>query len=131
MTTQTVSTTFRPARLTYLALCLLLIACILIQVFLAGMGALVDARYFAVHKTFGDWFGLLLPMVAAALLGRFPRGVEPATVGLFLLYALQYVFFELGVSLSFLRAFHVVNALLIFWSAARLAQAARLGLQDR
>lgn len=112
------------ARWTYLVLCSLLVLCIVAQVFLAGMGALVNPSYFALHKFFGDWFGLLiLPMVVAALLGRVSRAITLATLGLFLLYTLQYVFFQLGGTIAFLRAFHVVNALVIFWSATRLAQA--------
>ncbi|THF67732.1 hypothetical protein E7T06_19735 [Deinococcus sp. Arct2-2] len=116
--------TFSGARWTYLVLCSLLVLCILAQVFLAGMGALVSPSFYGLHKTFGDWFGLLiLPMAIAAFVGRLPRSITLATVGLFGLYALQYVFFELGATASFLRAFHVVNALVIFWSATRLAQA--------
>lgn len=116
----------RPALLAYLALGGLLLACVVVQVFLAGLGALVDPKFFALHKAFGDWFGLLLvPMFVVALAGRFPRGVVLATLGAFLLYWLQYVFFRLGATVAFVRAFHVVNALAIFWTVTTLLGAVR------
>ena len=118
----------RPAvhipRLIYLGLCALLLVGILAQVFMAGLGVLVDPGYFALHKSFGHAFGpVIVLMLLCAVLGRLPRGVILATLGLLLLYGLQYVF--LGAPLPFLRPFHVVDALLLFWSAARLAQETR------
>lgn len=118
-----VSTFFRTLRVLYLVLCAALLACVLGQVFLAGLGVLVNPSYFALHTTFGHVFGpLILLMLVCALLGRLPRAMTLATLGLLLLYGLQYLFLGLGTSVPFLRAFHVVNALVIFWSAARLAQ---------
>ena len=118
----------RPAvhipRLIYLGLCALLLVGMLAQVFMAGLGVLVDPGYFALHQSFGHLFGpVIVLMLLCAVLGRLPRGVILATLGLFLLYGLQYVF--LGAPLPFLRPFHVVDALLLFWSAARLAQETR------
>ncbi|WP_424952700.1 DUF6220 domain-containing protein [Deinococcus sp.] len=118
--------TFRTPRVIYLGLCALLLVGILAQVFMAGLGVLVDPRYFALHQSFGHLFGpVIVLMLVYALSGRLPRQVVLATLGLLLLYGLQYVFLGLGAGLSFLRPFHVVDALLLFWSAARLAQDTR------
>ncbi|WP_425148617.1 DUF6220 domain-containing protein [Deinococcus sp.] len=115
---------FRTPRVLYLVLCVLLLVGLLAQVFMAGLGVLVDPGYFALHKSFGHAFGgPILLMLLCAVLGRLPRAMILATLGLLLLYGLQYVF--LGAPLPFLRALHVVNALALFWSAARLAQETR------
>ena len=48
---------FRTPRVIYLMFCALLLVGLLAQVFMAGLGVLVDPGYFALHKSFGHAFG--------------------------------------------------------------------------
>jgi mono/diheme cytochrome c family protein len=92
---------------------------VILQVFFAGLGVLVDPAYFGWHTTFAHVLEpLLLGMLLTGPFGRIGWGTFGLTVLLFVLFGLQYVFmygFE-GPA----RALHVVNALALFHLAVLL-----------
>ncbi|HET7168653.1 MAG TPA: DUF6220 domain-containing protein [Candidatus Limnocylindrales bacterium] len=101
----------------------LFVACVVIQVFLAGLGLFDDPRSFETHRQFGYLFGMLtLVLLALALAGRQSRRV----VGLSALLLLQFALQSLLVALrpSPLAALHPVNGFLILLVAIVVTRAA-------
>jgi mercuric ion transport protein len=96
---------------------LLFPACVVVQVFLAGLAIMVSGSFIAAHKTFGYviiWFPLILLLLA--LVGRLPRSISGLTALLAVLAFLQPVLIKVPNTLGFpvLSALHPVNALVVF-----------------
>jgi mercuric ion transport protein len=111
----------RRGRRAYILLAWTLLACILVQVFLAGLGTFVSGEHWASHRAFVHVFELV-PIVLFALsfparLRGFPRWLP---VVVFALIALQYATVEARPSV--LAALHPVNAVLMAWAAFRMAR---------
>ncbi|GAC1431589.1 MAG: hypothetical protein NVSMB65_05090 [Chloroflexota bacterium] len=116
----------RWARIGYLALAWLFVACVIVQAFLAGLSVFADPATWSTHRDFAYAFGFLtLFMLVLAVVGRYPRPLVGLTGLLLLLFALQSVFIALRASVPSLAALHVVNALAIFWLGLGLARRAR------
>lgn len=113
----------RAALRVFTALAVMFCSGVVAQVFLAGLGLLVDASYLAWHSTFVHLLeGLLLLMVVVGLLARAGGRALALTVGLYVLIAAQYAFIH-GLEGPF-RALHAVNALALFvvgWQVAKAA----------
>jgi hypothetical protein len=119
----------RPARAVYTALAWLFVAGVTVQVFLAGLGTLVDADRWSAHRALGMVLLLLpLAMLVAAIAGRMPRSIIAPTALAIGLIVLQPILIEIsaGSAVAFLRALHPVNAFAIFWLAVDLTRRARL-----
>ena len=99
-------------------------ACVVIQVFLAGLGVFADPRSFITHREFGYVFGLLtLALLVLALIGREPRRVTGLSALLLLLFALQSVFIALRTSSPEIAALHPLNGFLILFVAITVSRA--------
>lgn len=105
-------------RWSYLYATLLFVVCIIVQVFLAGAGILVNGSWLVLHTHFGyiiHFFPLviLLPLSIAAWL---PRSINWLTALLTILTFIQPLLITLSPKLNvpLLPALHPVNALLIF-----------------
>ncbi len=113
----------RWARTGYALLASAFLACVVVQVFFAGLGVFVAPENWAWHANFVHLFEWLLPfMILAAFLGRLPRALKWQPVGMLALIALQYTTANLG--RGFVAALHPVVALLIFWTAIVAAREA-------
>ncbi len=100
----------RLARIGYAVLSSLFVACVLVQVFFAGVGAF--GANWAWHLGFVHLFGHLpLLMIPAAFVGRLPYGLRLLPIGLLALIIVQYATASAVVPTA---ALHPVNALLIF-----------------
>ena len=99
----------RLARIGYAALSSVFVACALVQVFFAGMGAF--GADWSFHLSFAHFLGLPpLLMAPMAFIGRLSWGSRLLPLGLLVLIGLQYAFAEAAVPAA---ALHPVNALLI------------------
>jgi hypothetical protein len=98
----------RLARVGYAVLSSIFVACVLVQVFLAGMGAF--GADWALHLTFAHFLGLppllMTPMAFAGQLSLVPRLLP---LGLLVLIGAQYALANAAVPTA---ALHPVNALL-------------------
>ena len=94
-----------------------LLACVILEIALAGAGLLSDATYMEAHRTFVLLF-VMLPffIFVVALLGKDWLGAS-AGVGLFILTLVQYPLIE---ATGMVRSLHVLNALLIFTTCVLL-----------
>lgn len=108
------------ARRAYILLAWILLACILVQVFLAGLGTFVSGEHWASHRVFVHVFEivpvLLFALSFPARLRGLPRWLP---VVVFALIALQYATVEARPSV--VAALHPVNAMLMAWAALRMA----------
>lgn len=107
-------------RMIFLSGIWLFIACLLIQVFLAGMAVFMSRSWWAMHTMFAHIIGVLtLILLAVVFLGRFPKKVWKLTVLIVFLLLMQGMTIHLShiPNLSLTAAFHPVNALLLFWVA--------------
>ena len=99
----------------------LYVACITVQVFLAGLSVFDDATRWADHKSFGQMIGTLpILLVIFALIGRVPVLTIALSVAVFFLYGLQYAF--ANADSGSVAALHAVNALVMFWLTMLIAQ---------
>lgn len=116
----------RYARLAYRGMIWLFVACVVVQVFLAGLGVFAGEDNFELHRNFGytfGWLALLLPLIAIA--GRLGRRVIAMSFGITVLFILQSVLVALRTDTPYLAALHPVNALAIFWLSLSLARGSR------
>jgi hypothetical protein len=96
---------------------LLFPACVVVQVFLAGLAIMVSGSFIGAHKSFGYviiWFPLILLLLA--LVGRLPRSISGLTALLAVLAFLQPLLIKVpnALGLPILSALHPVNALVVF-----------------
>jgi Family of unknown function (DUF6220) len=102
--------------------------CIVVQVFLAGLGVFDGAAAFVTHRNFGYVFGwLTLVMVAISIVGRLPRRL----IGLSLLalaqFALQSVLILFRDDQPAVAALHPVNGVLLLVVAIAIGRIAWAG----
>jgi hypothetical protein len=120
----------RLARVGYTVLSSIFVACVLVQVFFAGMGAF--GADWSLHLTFAHYLGLPpLLMAPTAFAGRMSWGLRLLPLGLLVLIGVQYAFADAAVPVA---ALHPVNALLILCLSlltARWAWAAVAGRRKR
>jgi hypothetical protein len=125
-----------PARLLlHLVTTTVLVVCVVVQVFLAGLGVFDDPATFLSHASFGYVIeGLTLVVLVTALLARAGRRQVGLAVLSFLLLLLQSVFVVLRETMPAVAALHPVNGFLVLlvsivmaraaWAAVRAATAA-------
>jgi uncharacterized protein DUF6220 len=126
------------ARVVYLLAAWLFVICVLVQLFLAGLGVFAGAQNFVAHREFAYLFGWLsVVMVVAGLVGRMPRRMILLALLLVGLMALQSVFIAFRTERPEIAALHPVNGALILllglWLAlrARAFAPAPLGTAER
>ena len=108
----------RLARIGYVLLSSVFVACVLVQVFFAGMGAF--GADWAWHLTFAHFLELPpLLMVPLAFVGRLPWGLRLLPFGLVVLVGAQYAFANAAVPTA---ALHPMNALVIFCMSLFIAR---------
>jgi hypothetical protein len=119
-------------RLAYIGVAWLFLACVVVQVFLAGLGVFAGAQNFTVHRDFGYTFGwLTLVLLLLALGGRLGKRWIGLSALILLLFAFQSVFVAFREAVPAVAALHPVNALAIFGLALHLARRSRVLADDR
>lgn len=115
----------RWARRGYVFFAGLFVACVAIQVFIAGMAVFVNPARWSLHLGFVHVFEFIpFIMLGLAFVGRLSRDLKLLPIGLFALIAAQYMTGEtLGFG-SLVAALHPVVALVIFWLAVVTARRA-------
>lgn len=97
------------------------VACILVQVFLAGTAVFVDQDW-EPHVAFIHMFEFVpIIMFVLAFIGRVPQRIRWNSLGLFIMIILQYITAK-AFSGVWLAALHPVIAILMFWSAMRIVK---------
>ena len=106
----------------------LFVACILVQVFLAGMGVFDGAAAFITHRNFGYLFGwLTLVMVGISIAGRLPRRLIGLSLLALLQFALQSVFILFREDQPAVAALHPLNGVLLLVVAIAIGRLAWVG----
>jgi hypothetical protein len=114
------------ARTAYLVVIWIFVACLVVQLFLAGLGVFAGYQNFFTHRDFGYLFGLLvLPLMILAALARLPRRFVLLSVLLFVLFAMQSVLLLFRTDAPPVAALHPLNGVLILLIAVWLGIAAR------
>jgi hypothetical protein len=115
----------RLARGVYGCIAIVFVGAIIVQVFLAGAGALVHPRYWPLHTAWGHIIQVFpIIMLPLGVLARLPWRMLGLTALVFVLFMLQYVFLWILPNVAgvpALRALHAVNALAFFWIVVYLA----------
>ena len=86
------------------------VACVAIQIYLAGRGVFVGSQNFETHRGFAVFGLLAFVMIALGLAGRIPRGLIGATALIFVLFIVQSILVYSGPSVA---ALHPLNGFLI------------------
>jgi len=119
----------RPGAYTALAVVAwLFAACIVVQVFLAGLGVFDGPQRFETHRDFGYLFGwLTLVMVIIAAVGRLGRVLVGLSLLALVQFALQSVFIVFREDLPAIAALHPVNGVLLLVVAITIGRRAWAG----
>jgi Family of unknown function (DUF6220) len=131
--TQPLSPLARGSGLLYRFLAASLTSAIVVQVFLAGLGILVNPNYFAWHGNFAHFIEFIpLVMLLFGVIAKLDRRTLLLTTLTLVLVMLQYVFLHLFPSLGLtpLRALHAVNALALFWLSLQLGRKVQQHLES-
>ncbi len=108
----------RAGTLLYALLASVFVACILVQVFFAGVGAF--GADWSWHLTFVRFLEPLpLLMTPMAFVGRLPWRLRLLPLGFLVLIGAQYAFANTTIPAA---ALHPVNALLLFWVSLHVAR---------
>jgi hypothetical protein len=119
------------ARTIHLVAAWLLVVCVIVQVFLAGLGVFSDPNAFVTHAEFGYlWEWLAVVMLILAIVGRLGRVQIGGAVLLIVLLALQSVFIALRETQPTIAALHPVNGFLVLLVGFVLAWNAWLAWRD-
>jgi uncharacterized protein DUF6220 len=103
-------------------------ACILVQVFLAGMGVFDGPERFEAHRNFGYTFGwLTLVMVVIAAVGRLGRVLIGLSLLALVQFFLQSIFILFRESQPAIAALHPVNGVLLLVVAIAIGRIAWAG----
>jgi len=103
-------------------------ACIVVQVFLAGMGVFDGPERFETHRNFGYLFGwLTLVMVIIAAVGRLGRRLIGLSVLALVQFFLQSVFILFREDQPAIAALHPVNGVLLLVVAIAIGRLALAG----
>jgi hypothetical protein len=103
-------------------------ACIVVQVFLAGMGVFDGPERFETHRDFGYLFGwLTLVMLIIAAVGRLGRVLIGLAALSLLQFFLQSVFILFREDLPAVAALHPVNGMLLLVVAIVIGRIAWAG----
>jgi hypothetical protein len=98
----------------FLAVAALFVVCVVLQLFLAGLGVFDGYRNFLTHRDFGYLFGwLAVVMLVLAIVGRLPRRQVLLVVAIIVAFALQSVFVALRADAPVVAALHPLNGVLI------------------
>jgi Family of unknown function (DUF6220) len=121
----------RPRTGAYTALAVvawLFVGCILVQVFLAGMGVFDGPGRFATHREFGYLFGwLTLVMVVIAIAGRLGRVLIGLTLLALVQFFLQSILILFREDQPAIAALHPVNGVLLLVVAIAIGRLALAG----
>ena len=119
-----VGTITRVMRVLYVVFAWVLALCLLIQVFLAGLGIFGSPALLSLHTTFVHFFEFLpILLILLALLGRTRHALVWLSLLLQVQIELQYFFAHFPVAV--VAALHPVNAVLLFWITIHLARRGR------
>jgi Family of unknown function (DUF6220) len=111
------------ARSVHLVVAWLLVAGVVAQIFLAGLGVFRGPEDFATHRDIGFMLELLpIILLITGLLGGLGRRPALLAIGIFALFMLQSVFVGLRASAPEVAALHPVNGFLIAVLAIMLAR---------
>ena len=100
------------------------VGCVVIQVFLAGLGVFDDPRSFVTHREFGYLIGMFtLVLLVLSLLARSPRRITGYSALLLIQFALQSLLVALRTDVPALAALHPVNGFLILFVAITVTRA--------
>src|SRR5436190_18678314 len=116
------------ARSAHLVVAWLLVAGLVVQIFLVGLGVFRDAASFETHRNFGYTLELLpLVLLVLGLIAGLGRRAALLAAAIFGLFVLQSVFVGLRSDAPEVAALHPVNGFLITILAIVLARDAWLG----
>ena len=116
------------ARSAHLVVAWLLVAGVVVQIFLAGLGVFRGPEAFANHRDFGFVLELLpLVLLVLGLVAGLGRRAALLAAGIFGLFILQSVFVGLRTDAPEVAALHPVNGFLIAVLSIVLARDAWLG----
>ncbi len=118
------TTAVRSVRWIFAILSAIFVICILIQVFIAGLGVFGEEDW-EMHITFVHFFELIpVIMFILAFFGRIKGIPRWYSLGLFLLIMVQYATANVP-NAGYLAALHPVVALLMFWGAVTVFRHSR------
>ncbi|WP_376771908.1 DUF6220 domain-containing protein [Paenibacillus rhizosphaerae] len=108
----------RYCRLAYSILAFVLLICIIVQVYLAGVALFGNSELWKYHRSFVPMFGYItLILFILGIIGKLNRKMIWGSLGLFVLISFQYI-----TALHIASALHPVLSLALFWGSLVLVR---------
>ena len=112
-------------RISYIALAWIFVACVLLQVFIAGAAVFDPPHHWEQHKTFVHFFEFLpILMLIIAFPAKLSKSIRWQSLGLYGVIFVQYATANLS-SVWVIAALHPVIAVALFWWSVSLARRAQ------
>lgn len=122
----------RYVRVLYAFLAVVTFACIVIQVFLAGLGTFAGSANWEMHSKFVNYFEYAPALMFLLSFGGRIRGLlRWLPLAMYLLITFQHMSVRVFADIGPLAAFHTVVALLLFWASMHTANRAKGWLVPR
>jgi hypothetical protein len=104
-------------------LSLLFFACVMIQIFLAGMAIFVKNIFWSFHLQFIHYFEFIpIIMLIMSFFGGIPKLLRFLCIGLVVMMIMQYITVKLSGTLPYIAALHPVIAGILFWRSLQISQ---------
>jgi len=107
-------------RIIFKILAWVFLACIVVQVFIAGLATFSDPSHWVMHRSFVQIFALA-PLLMFLL--TFVSGIKGTkrwvSLGLFVLVVFQFLSIDVFSSAGVIAALHPVVAMLLFWGSIK------------
>lgn len=109
------SVSARYGRIIFTVLTAVFAACVVVQVFLAGMAIFIDPLNWGMHSIFVRYFTFLpILMLIFSFIGRLPRDMLGGSLAMFVMFIAEYITATFSANFPLLSALHPVIALMLF-----------------
>ncbi len=113
----------RTFRFIYALSAIILVTCIVLQVFIAGSALFSNTSDWIIHTTFVSYFEFIpLGMFLLSFIGKITGKLRWISLGIYLLILLQYMTIHVFSGMGSIIALHPVVALLLFWGGIYLVK---------
>ncbi|WP_408010433.1 DUF6220 domain-containing protein [Pseudalkalibacillus sp. A8] len=113
----------RTVRFIYALSAIVLVICIVLQVFIAGSALFANTGNWKIHADFVSYFEFIpLGMFLLSFIGKITGKRRWISLGMYLLIVIQYMTIHVFSDMGSIIALHPVVALLLFWGGIHLVK---------
>lgn len=113
----------RYMRILFKWMAFLIVVCILVQIFIAGLSVFVDTARWSNHVQFGRYLSILpILMLAISFPAKLPRSVRMQVLDLIVMMVFMFVTAIFSSHIGWFAAFHLIIAAVLFFRAMSIVR---------